>query len=188
MVRLTTSSHRNLLLFFNLLNEMFLSPAHCLCPLLPECVQRCSLLPGLHCSHQACFLAIFTEPLSFHYTNKYWNLISAFWKRAINFSLPHVYFIHILAMHPPSLPFKKKKVICYLCVTNTSCLSKSKGERYRDGLISSSKSKGERYRDDLISSRLSGDLMIVKRNRIDKEPLVPFAYIFTTVLAILPGY
>ena len=173
MVRLTTSSHRNLLLFFNLLNEMFLSPAHCLCPLLPEGVQRCSLLPGLHCSHQACFLAIFTEPLSFHYTNKYWNLISAFWKRAINFSLPHVYFIYILAMHPPSLPFKKKKVICYLCVTNTSCLSKSKGERYRD---------------DLISSRLSGDLMIVKRNRIDKEPLVPFAYIFTTVLAILPGY
>ena len=154
---------------------MFLSPAHWLCPLLPECVQRCSLLPGLHYSHQACFLPVFTEPLAFHYTNKYWwNFISAFWKRAINFSLSHVYFIHILAVHPPSLPFKKKKMICYLCVTNTSCLSKSKGERYRDGLR---------------SSRLSGDLMIVERNRIDKEPLVvTFASIFTTVLAVLPGH
>ena len=126
---------------------MFLSPAHCLCPLLPE---WCSLWPGLHYSHQARFLPVVTAPLSFHYTNKYWNPISALWKRPINFSLPHGYFIHILATHPPSLPLKKR-VISYLCITNTLCLSRSKGERYRDGLISSS---------------LSGDLMIVKRNRI----------------------
>lgn len=165
MVRLTTSSHRNLLLFFfNLLNEMFLRPCSLpFCPLLPECPKMLLVAwPSLFTSSLFLPYSLSLFPSITQTNTETSSLLSGKEHKFLLAScVLHSYFSHASTL-PPIQKKKKKKVICYLCVTTFRAWA---SQKERDTEI------------DLISSRLSKDLMIVKRNRIDKEPLAPL-YIY----------